>query len=372
MHDDRRQRIIDTLTLLSIPGIGRRRFNRLVQHFGSASAVLAASLDSLEALPGISRSQAGTIVGHVPDDSVKEQVARLYQLGCQVWFPDDPGYPALLKEIDGKEIPPVLFAQGRSLADCGAAIGIVGTRHPTEHGRRFAFQLAQDLASAGITVVSGMAEGIDTAAHKGALEAGGSTIAVWGTGLDIVYPAINRELATLIAAQGTVVTEYPPGVFADRSHFPERNRIISGLSEGLVVVEAGTKSGALITAAQAVAQGRELFAVPGAPSAKMSSGTNDLIKAGAGLVTSAEDIFSQLPRLRGKVASRQFAQAPDMTDLERNIITSISEGPQQIDNLSRQMELPVHELMQVLLALELRGVIRELSGKRFVLAEEYA
>ncbi|UCE24129.1 MAG: DNA-processing protein DprA, partial [Candidatus Zixiibacteriota bacterium] len=252
------------------------------------------------------------------------------------------------------------------------AISIVGTRHPTEEGRLFAYNLAAALARAEITVVSGMAEGIDSAAHKGALDAGGTTVAVWGNSLDVVYPPTNRSLARRIKERGVVFSEYPPGTPPDRAHFPERNRIISGLSEGIVVVEAGKKSGALITADQALAQGRELFAVPGRPGAKMSEGTNALIKKGARLLTSWEDIFEELPRLKGNILVKKFSRLPDMTEIEKRIVEMFSAGPLQIDQLAANVSMPVEEIMEFLLALELKGVIRELSGKRFMLCEEYA
>jgi DNA processing protein len=168
-----------------------------------------------------------------------------------------------------------------------------------------------------------------------------------------------------------VVSEYFPGTRPDRVNFPQRNRIISGLSEGVVVVEAGQKSGALITANQAINQGREVFAVPGPPSSKVSIGANELIKKGAKLLTSVEDIFTELPRLKGNVASKQFLKLPDMTEMEIKIINLFENDPQQVDNISRMTNLPVSELMQFLLALEMKGVIRELSGKRFVLVDTY-
>ncbi|RKX25675.1 MAG: DNA-protecting protein DprA, partial [Candidatus Zixiibacteriota bacterium] len=214
------------------------------------------------------------------------------------------------------------------------------------------------------------AEGIDSAAHRGALDAKGKTVAVWGTPLNVVFPASNRELAEQIKKHGTIYSEYLPGADTMAGNFPERNRIISGLSEGVVVVEAGSKSGALITAQCALEQGRELFAVPGSPHARRSLGTNQLIKSGAKLITETEDIFSELPRLRNEIAATQFRQLPDMTDMELRMVDLLTSGPLQIDQLCRETELPVSELLEYLLALELKGIIQELSGKRFILAQQ--
>ena len=214
-----------------------------------------------------------------------------------------------------------------------------------------------------------MADGIDSAAHRGALEGGGRTVAVWGTSLDQVYPITNRDLAEQIRLQGAIYSEYLPEAELSPSNFPERNRIISGLSEGVIVVEAGEKSGALITAQTALDQGRELMAVPGSPVAPKSIGTNRLIKQGARLVTGAEDIFEEIPRLRGQISARRFKAQPDLTDIERRMVDILAAGPVQIDQLGRQADIPVSNLLEYLLALELKGVIQELPGKRFVLTD---
>ncbi|UCD62735.1 MAG: DNA-processing protein DprA [Candidatus Zixiibacteriota bacterium] len=365
-----KERLVDTICLLNIPGVGRARFNRLVKSLGSAANVLHASTAELEAVTGISRSIAEDIRDKRNPDEARQAAARIVQLGWTVLFPDRPGFPGALVNIADTDIPPVLFASGPCDEDT-KMVAIVGTRHPTEQGRMFAYNLAASLTQAGIAVVSGMAEGIDAAAHKGALDAGGHTVAVWGSSLDVPYPPSNKGLADRIAAQGVILSEYLPETPPERANFPERNRIISGLSEGVVVVEAGRKSGALITAEHALGQGRELFAVPGQPSQKMSEGANTLIKKGARLLTSVEDIFEELPLLRGHVLTKKFTRLPDMTDIEKKLVHMVTAGPRQIDEISRDMELPTAELMEFLLALEMKGVIRELSGKRFALADEY-
>ncbi|MBK7142771.1 MAG: DNA-protecting protein DprA [bacterium] len=289
------ERLTDSLTLLQVPGIGKGRYNRLIQKFGSPSAALAASVHDLEAVPFLSHGLATAIKQQADPNTARATAARIFQLGWDVLFPDILGYPVALSRIP--DPPPILFRMGDPIHEDDKLVGIVGTRHPSERGKLFTAKLAADLARAGITVVSGMAEGIDSAAHSGALDAGGKTIAVWGTSLDIVYPPTNKKLAERIAKQGAVYSEYLPGTSPDKAFFPERNRIISGLSEAIIVIEAGAKSGALITADHAIEQGRELFAVPGFPDALTSLGTNSLIKKGARLLTGIQDLFDDLPVL---------------------------------------------------------------------------
>lgn len=368
MTDSERNKLLtDIITLLTVPGVGRGRYWRLIKQFHSISAVLGASLHALEAVPGIGSAVASAIKHETDRAKAEEAVARISELGWQVLIAGTEGYPPMLEEIPDK--PPVLFARGTLPAPDEKMMAIVGTRHASEPGRRFTTKLAADLARAGITVVSGMAEGIDTAAHTGALDAGGRTIAVWGTSLDIVYPPTNRQLAERITEHGAIFSEYLPGQGPDKSTFPDRNRIISGLSEGVIVIEAGRKSGALITAELALQQGRELFAVPGAPTSERSLGTNSLLKKGARLVTSVEDVFEELPRLRGEVAARRFRAIPNVTPIEQQVIDLLAEGPRQVDDLAVEVGLSVSEILEYLLALEMKGIVQELSGKRFVLCE---
>ncbi|MEA3296781.1 MAG: DNA-processing protein DprA [candidate division Zixibacteria bacterium] len=368
-NNELKEHLTDAIGLLNIPGIGRGRYRKLVSVFGSPSAVLAAPVSQLTELGGFSSALANEIKQSFDSKKARETAARVIQLGWAVLFHRETGYPQVLERLH--DSPQLLFRVGKAIEPEEKIIAIVGTRHPTEKGRGFAFHLASSLARAGVTVISGMAEGIDSAAHLGALEAGGKTVAVWGNALDVLYPTSNRELAERIKTQGAIYSEYLPGTKPDRAFFPERNRIISGLSEGVVVVEAGKKSGALITAARALEHGRELFAVPGSPDARMSKGTNELIKKGARLTTSADDIFAELPALKGKVLARRFLQMPEMTEGENNIVKLLSSGAMQIDQLSRETDLPIEELMELLLALELKGVLSEISGKRFTLSEGY-
>ncbi len=367
-NSELRDRLTNTIALLNVPGVGRVRFTRLSARLGSVETILAASISELESVPGISRTVASAIKQECDLDKARQIASRITQLGWAVMFQDSPDYPQPLVPL--ADAPPLLFREGDSFDPSDKMIGIVGTRHASESSRRFTRQLATELAREGITVVSGMAEGIDSEAHKGALEGGGRTIAVWGTPLNRVYPASNRQLAEKIRNQGAIYSEYLPDVESSPSNFPERNRIISGLSEGIIVVEAGRKSGALITAKYALEHGRELFAVPGPPGASRSIGTNALIKVGARLLTEVGDIFDELPRLKGQITAKKFRQMPDMTKQERQLVDLLAVGPLQLDNMSREAALPVSDLMELLLALELKGVVEELSGKRFVLREQ--
>lgn len=351
-----------------MPGIGCGRYNKLLSKFKTPEAIISAGLKELEAIAGISSNLATAIKNSVDYDSARQIAARIEQLGWNVLYCSDKKYPTPLANTPSR--PPLLFHLGLDWDENEKAIGIVGTRRCTERGREFANNLASDLARAGVTVVSGMAEGIDAAAHAGAIAASGKTVAVWGSSLEIVYPPSSKNLAKTIIEKGAVYSDYFPGTNPDRSTFPERNRIIAGLSEGIVVIEAGQKSGALITANLALEYSRELFAVPGHPAARMSQGTNQLIKSGARLITSVEDIFSELPRLKGTVTVAKRKQLLDMTESEKKIVALFAEGSLQIDQIARGAELTVPDVMQFLLALELKGVVRELSGKRFILAEE--
>jgi len=363
---EHKTRLIHTLALLSVPGIGRGAFLTLVRKLGSAERGLSADIEQLKSIPKISQAKAEAVKTEVDIIKATQTAEKIYDNGWEVLFPESDAYPDRLLQID--EPPPFLFRVGKSWQVGDKHIAIVGTRHCSSAGRQFAHRLAADLVSAGIIVVSGMAEGIDSAAHQGALSREGHTIAVWGRPLDEIFPVCNRGLARQIESTGTVYSEYPPGTPYFSGSFPERNRIISGLSEGVVVVEAGEKSGALITAKYALDQNRELFAVPGSPLAGKSAGCNKLIKEGCTMVTSAQDIFDELPTLKGEIKARTFSADPDMTESERNLLQMLSSGPLQIDQMSHSSELSVPELMELLLALELKGAVQEFSGKRFGLS----
>ncbi len=362
-----KDQLTGAIALLNVAGIGGARYEKLIKAFGDTAGVMDASIDKIAQINGISRAQASTIKSEIDFEKAAQIAARIVQLGWTALFLEDGDYPQTLKQIP--DAPPILFRLGEPTLHGDKAIAIVGTRLPSESGKMFTYNLAAKLAQEGIIVVSGMAEGIDSAAHRGALEAGGKTVAVWGSSLDIVYPPSNKSLAEEIRLKGAMYSEYFPGTQPDRDTFPRRNRIISGLSLGTIVIEAGEKSGALITANHALEQGRELFAVPGAPDSPRSRGVNNLIKKGARLLTSVEDIFEEMPQLKGEIKVKRFKKLPDLTDAERKIIELFSEGPLQIDQLSRDTRLPISDIMELVLAMELKGVLRELPGKRFVLSE---
>jgi len=362
---DRTQKLIDLVALNALDGIGNIRLRQLFETFDSADNILAADPDTLADLPGISPQMAAGIKSRIDRDAAAATVARIRELGWSFFLYDDSDYPLPLKNIADR--PAYLFYTGRYFDTDHNAVAIVGSRSASPAGQLFAEELAAALAAHDLTVVSGLARGIDIAAHRGALAAGGRTLAVFGCSLDITYPPEARQLAVDIAASGACLSEFLPATAPEPHHFPRRNRIISGLSQGVVVIEAAERSGALSTAAHALAQNREVFAVPGSPRAAGSQGTNRLIKDGARLLTSVDDIFSELPRLKGPARLRQARSIPHLTGDEKKILELFNEEPIHIDNLCRSLHTPVTELMPVLLALELKGILRELSGKRYLL-----
>jgi len=308
MTDERK---IAWLTLALIPELGSRSLWKLYQAMGSPEAIIRASEKELLDKASIKPRTARAIAGKQTIRNPKEEWKRLVDRGISFITWDDEAYPAPLRHIP--DPPLFLFAKGSYRPAHTVALAIVGTRNASVRGILFAEKLASDLAALGITVVSGLAIGIDSAAHRGALKAGGQTIAVMGSGLDVPYPRANRDLIERIAGSGVVFSEYPLGTPPEKWRFPMRNRIVSGLSMGVVVVEAGIKSGALITARMALDQGREVFAVPGGVSDERYAGTNKLIKDGAKLVEDIKDILEEypflhtLPRSEMKIEKRPLA-----------------------------------------------------------------
>ena len=379
------------LALKMIPGVGTTLFIRLLARYGTPADVLGATENSLREVVG--PKLAERIHAYRDAVDLEGQLARLQQYHASLYTLDDPGYPLLLAEI--YDPPLVLFARG-DLSDAKRpCVAIVGTRRPTAYGARMARTLAYDLASRGVTVVSGMAEGVDTAAHEGALEAGGRTIAVLGSGVDIVYPSSNAELMHRIIQQGAVVSCFEMGVKPSKGHFPYRNRIISGLSMGTLVVEAPVGSGALITARNAAEQGREVYAVPGEAGSYNARGPHALIREGAKLVETAEDILVELdveaavrqapvratpqPESSGAVAQAvspppQPVAAPpaaappprpNVTPVEQAVLEVLHRDGSFVDEIAAAARLSVSEALTSLTMLELKGMIRQLSGKRF-------
>lgn len=365
IKNDSAARLTDLITLNQIPGIGTNRLYQLVHAFGSASEVLVADRDALANIEGLSAKAARAILSKADRGAAEKIVESIIKLGWKYVIYDDPDYPEALINVDDK--PPYLFYIGQLKPDDVNAVAVVGSRLASESALIFTHQLAGELARGNVTVISGMARGVDTSAHRGALENGGRTLAVFGCSLDIVYPPENRDLAKKIAESGALISEFLPKTIPNGFNFPRRNRIISGLSLGVVVVEAAEKSGALSTANHALSQNREVFAVPGSPRNKQSQGTNRLLKEGAVLVTSVEDIFEHLPRLKGQAKAAKIRFTENLTESEKKVLDLLGNGPVHIDILSREMASPLPDILQILLALELKGIIKELSGKRYIL-----
>lgn len=363
------------LLLQAVQGVGDALLCRLVTKFGSPDAVLEAGEEELVRKGGISPALAKAIRRGPSAERLRaldRELAAIERLPIRVLTILDPDYPPRLKTI--YDPPPLLSVSGMLSEADHHAIAVVGTRQATPAGLAMAERLGRELAEAGFTVVSGLARGIDVAAHQGALNAGGRTIAVLGCGIDRTYPAAHWTIRKKIEAQGAVLSELPPGTKANPYHFPKRNRIISGLSLGVVVVEATLKSGSLITARLAADQGREVFAVPGPASSEQSRGTNGLIKQGARLVDSVDDILDELyaqcePSFRSRLEAHRAAMARrDQTEgevlagLEARVYAELSTLPLHIDELIARTGLSASSVSSVLLALELKGLVRQLPG----------
>jgi DNA processing protein len=299
-------------------------------------------------------------------DYAKRQLEMADQAKIRIMTYWDSDYPDILKTIP--DPPVVLFVNGEFPVPLNRSLAIVGMRKPSAYGKNFAEKLAKALAALDIVVVSGMARGIDTQAHRGALAGAGQTIAVLGCGVNVVYPPENVKLYDQIAASGAVISEFPMNTSPLANHFPRRNRIISGLSLGTVVVEAGQKSGALLTAYMALEQGREVFAVPGQANYIQSKGPHRLIKEGARLIESVDDILEELPQLDESRSGKSVhpAEQIEMTDPERKLFETLSEDPKHVDVVSAESGLSTSEVLAVLLSLELKNAVRQLSGMMYV------
>jgi DNA processing protein len=363
--------VLPWLDLKSVPGIGNLRFKRLVDRFGGPEAALSASEGELLRVEGISRRLAGAIRTHRTPAGIERELDRAEALGFRILAQTDPAYPPLL--LQTPDPPPVLYTYG-DLAGVSRAVAVVGSRQASRYGLQTTRRLAGDLAEAGVTVVSGMARGIDTAAHEGALKRDGRTVAVLGSGLDRIYPSENRDLYHRIAESGAVISEFPLGSAPEPHRFPIRNRIISGVCLGTVVVEATEKSGSLITARLALEQDREVFAVPGNIHSFKSAGTHRLIKQGALLVESARDVLELLSQaIRGRIADprvdreRMLDNLPAMTPDEAKVFHALGPDPVHIDDLVRKVAMAPAQLSGILLQLELKGVVHQAPGKRFAI-----
>jgi len=349
-----------------VPEIGPITARQLLAFAGTPEHIFSASLDDLASVHGLTRTRAKNIRDFSLWDDVDRQVKAMEKKGISVVSYGSPSYPDVLNEIP--DAPVVLYIKGRYQQDDRFGIAVVGSRRYSPYGEAVTQKISGELAAAGFTVISGMARGIDTFAHRSALSSGGRTIAVLGSGLDVFYPAENKGLMEKIAASGCVMSEFPLGTRPNRENFPRRNRLISGLSMGVLVVEAAEGSGSLITASIALEQNREVFAVPGNITAKNSAGTNMLIRQGAKMVLQTEDIIEELaPALRGFIRN-ETKRTADLSSEEQGLCSCLTREPRHIDTISREIGLPVHRILDILLSLELKGVIRQTDGKRFYLA----
>jgi DNA processing protein len=361
------------LRLRAVPGIGNLICRRLIVRFGQPEAVFEAHREALLAVEGITpRLVAGIRKVRFEDDGCRREIDRALALGCHIVPQTDPRYPALLLQIP--DPPAYLYMRGDS-ANFPQAVALVGSRNATDYGLTTTRRLSSDLARQGITVVSGLARGIDTAAHEGALQGGGPTVAVLGSGLANIYPRENTSLCERIATRGAVISEFALDAEPDAHHFPQRNRIISGMSLGTVVVEATRRSGSLITARMALDQNRDVFAVPGSVHSFKSMGTHALIKEGAKLVTHVGDILEELPPFPTAPVAHDSQPAPaplaaaGLTGAAKRVYDALSPYPMHVDALTRQLNIDSGRLAAVLLTLELQGLVRQEPGKLFRLSE---
>ena len=347
--------------LRSVPYVGNVLFCRLIEHFGTPEAALKATPEALMSIRGISRNLAEAISRHDYREAADRESARVAACGCKVVDCTSAGYPPLLREIADR--PPYLYVQG-NLIDADPAIAVVGSRRASSYGLLNTGRLAAELAAQGVAIVSGMARGVDAAAHRGALQQGGRTIGVLGCGVDVVYPQENRRLFAEMKEKAVLISEFPLGTLPLPENFPRRNRIISGLSRGVLVVEAAEGSGSLITAQYALEQGRDVFAIPGNINCHGSRGTNRLIKQGAKLVESVADILEELPQAVPKKLNAAPAPA-GLAPEEAAILSLLAREPLHIDDIIASSALTVGEVSAILLRLELKGAISQLPGKLF-------
>ncbi len=357
--------------LLEIDGIGPGKLFNLISRFNSLDNLLGADQQSLLSVDGISKNLASRILYNVKKypsilAKIRNEMEKLHKIGAHwitFWSKD---YPKNLKQIFAPPI--ILYYKGDLYESDINSISIVGTRNPSRYGKTYAEKFAKSFAINGITVVSGMARGIDTFAHKGSLSSNGRTIAILGSGLDVIYPQENKPLFDEISEKGAVISEYPLGTKPDAQNFPKRNRIISGFSKGTLVIETRLKGGAMQTAALALEQNREVFAVPGNLGIDQSEGTNILIQKGeAKLVRNSEDIFIELNlKIKPEIGKNIPKPSMDLNIFEQNIFELISDEPKHIDKISKESKLSSSDCLVHLLSLEFREMIKQLPGKNFV------
>ena len=349
-----------------VNGVGPARLDRLVAYFGSLAEAWSAPAGDL-ALAGLDRRTIETLVNVRDKRDLVAEYDRISAGGVRLISRDDPAYPSLLRDVVGG--PPLLYVRGTLTENDRWAVAVVGTRQASSYGRDVTRKLVADLVAAGVTIVSGLALGIDAVAHDAALAAGGRTLAVLGSGVDQIYPAANRRLGEALINQGALISEYPVGTLPVGANFPARNRIVSGLALGVLVVEAPTRSGALITVNFALEQGRDVFAVPGSIFSPRSEGTHHLIRDGAMLVTRAEDILEAL-NMQHAVEQQAIAAVVPETAEEITLLRLVEAEPRHIDAISRDSTLDHTTVSATLAMLELKGLVKQVGGMQYVLARE--
>ena len=349
-----------------IKGIGAVRFQTLKDYFGDLELAWNANFNDLRT-SGLPEKICERILQVRKDVDLDQYLNRIHSLGIKILTCDDDQYPRYLNEID--QPPPVLYVKGELILEDEWAVAIVGTRKVTHYGRQVAEEFSRVLADHKITIVSGLARGIDGIAHKVALDAGGRTIAVLGSGVDRIYPAEHKQLADRIMESGAVISDYPPGTAPEASNFPPRNRIISGLSKATIVIEAGQTSGALITADFAVSQGRNVYAVPGTIYNVQSKGTNRLIQQGAKPLLDIREVLQDIQV--ELVQERKSIRKEYPVDLfEEKILRILSDEPLHVDEITNKSELPISQVSSCLTMMELKGMAKQVGGMKYVLIRE--
>jgi DNA processing protein len=350
-----------------VPSLGTVKFRLLEGYFDSLEQAWIAGPRELTSA-GIDSKTTRAIISRRAGISPDGEMEKLERAGIHVINWHHRMYPPRLREIH--DPPPILYLHGDILQDDERSIAVVGTRKATSYGREVAGALARDLARSGVTIVSGLARGIDAIAHRAVLDAGGRTIAVFGSGLDIVYPSEHARLAREIAEAGSLVSEHPLGAKPHASHFPRRNRLISGMTLGTLVVEAGERSGALLTVRCALEQDREVFCVPGSIFSPVSRGTNTLIQEGAKLVLNHEDILEELNLkvVAHQIEMRGFAQPED--DTESLLLNHVNHEPIHIDDIRRHTQLPINVVSSTLAMMELKGLIKQVGSMHYIRIRE--
>ncbi len=350
-----------------IPGIGRVKLTQLENYFANLEEAWQAAPADLKHA-GLDSNSINAITSWRPKISLEAEMEKLDRYGAKVLTRNDPNYPSRLKEI--YDYPPLLYVRGSLLPEDEWCLAVVGTRRATVYGKQVTEEIVTDLAQNKITIVSGLAKGIDSVAHRSALDAGGRTIAVFACGLDIVYPGENANLARSIIQQGAVISEYPLGTKPRADNFPRRNRIMSGMSLGVLVTEAGKTSGAMITAHLALEQNREVFAIPGSILSPASNGTNHLIQQGeAKLVDDYTDILEEL-NLTAVARQIEMKEIIPSSDTESLLLKQLGAEPTHIDEVCRSSGLPIPTVSSTLAMMELKGLVKQVTPMNYVLARE--